>query len=84
MDSFRYFSIKNIFNTYFRSIASQYIPQCIFCIRLRLLPAMHWDDFCTGKTINVSFEEFKGKDDFFVREWLRQKGLEKLCEIFES
>ena len=45
---------------------------------------MHWDDFCTGKTINVSFEEFKGKDDFFVREWLRQKGLEKLCEIFES
>ena len=48
----------------FRSIASLYIPRCIFCIRLRLLPAMHGDDFCTGKTINVSFEEFKGKDVF--------------------
>ena len=37
-----------------------------------------------GKTINASFEEFKGKDAFFVREWLSQKGLEKICEIFES
>ena len=26
----------------------------------------------------------KGKDAFFVREWLSQKGLEKLCKIFES
>ena len=26
----------------------------------------------------------KGKDVFFVREWLSQKGLEKLCKIFES
>ena len=33
-----------------------------FCIRLK-------------KTINVSFEEFKGRDIFFVREWLRQKTL---------
>ena len=37
-----------------------------------------------GKSINVSFEEFKGKDTFFARELLRQKGLEKLCEIIES
>ena len=45
----------------------------------------HRDQFAHGsKTINVSFEEFKGKDTFLVREWLRQKGLEKLCEIFES
>ena len=29
-----------------------------------------------GKTISVSFEEFKEKDPFFVREWLRQEGLE--------
>ena len=35
------------------------------------------------KTINVSFVEFKGQDTFFVREWLKQKGLENLCEIFE-
>lgn len=35
------------------------------------------------KTVNVSFVEFKGQDTFFVREWLRQKGLENLCEIFE-
>ena len=31
-----------------------------------------------GKTINASFEEFKGKDTVFVSEWLRQKGLEKI------
>ena len=29
-----------------------------------------------GKTISVSFEEFKEKDPFFVREWLRQEGLQ--------
>ena len=45
----------------------------------------HRDQFALrGKTINVSFEELKGKDTFFVREWLRQKGLLKPCEIFES
>ena len=37
-----------------------------------------------GKSIDVSFEEFKRKDTFFARELLRQKGLEKLCEIIES
>ena len=37
-----------------------------------------------GKSINVLFEEFKGKDTFFARELLSQKGLEKLCEIIES
>ena len=37
-----------------------------------------------GKTINVSFEELKEKGTFFARELSRQKGLEKLCEIFES
>ena len=26
----------------------------------------------------------KRKDAFFVSEWLRQRGREKLCEIFES
>ena len=45
----------------------------------------HRDQFAFGgKTINASFEEFKGKDAFFVREWLSQKGLEKPCEIIES
>ena len=36
----------------------------------------HRDQFARGgKTIIVSFEEFKGRDIFFVREWLRQKTL---------
>ena len=39
----------------------------------------HRDQFAhIGKTINVSFEEFKRKDTFFVRELLSQKGLDKL------
>jgi len=41
-------------------------------------------NYVSFSQINVSFEEFKEEDTFFVREWLRQKGLEKLCEIFES
>jgi len=45
----------------------------------------HHDQFAYGgKTINVSFQEFKGKDTFFVHECLRQKSLENLCEIFKS
>ena len=52
------------------------IPQYFFasvCFR-------HHDQFAHGgKTINAPFEEFEGKDAFFVREWLSQKGLEKLC-----
>ena len=41
----------------------------------------HRDQFALGgKTINVSFEEFKGKDTVFVHEWLRQKGLLKPCK----
>ena len=44
----------------------------------------HRDQFLYGgKTINVSFE-FKGKDTFFARECLRQKGLKNLFEIFKS
>ena len=68
----------------FRSITS--LSHSIFCVRLRnCLPPSSRDQLAHGsKTINVSFEEFKGKDTFLVREWLRQKGLEKLCEIFES
>ena len=49
------------------------------------IASRHRDQFAHGgKTINVSFEEFKEEDTFFQREWLRQKGLGKLCEIFES
>ena len=52
---------------------------------LHLFAFRHRDQFAHGgKTINASFEEFRGKDAFFVREWLSQKGLEKICEIFES
>ena len=37
------------------------------------------------KTINASFEEFKGKAcPFFLSEWFRQKGLGKLYKKFES
>ena len=44
----------------------------------------HHDQFVNGKTINASFEEFKGKETFFTSKWLKQKGLKRLCEIFES
>ena len=59
------------------------IPQYFFGIRLRNC-SRHRDQFAhVRKTINVSFEKIQGiVDTFFVREWLRQKGGEKLCDVF--
>ena len=34
-----------------------------------------------GKPINALFDKFKGEDTFFVSEWLRQKGQEKLWDL---
>ena len=35
----------------------------------------------TAKTSN--FDEFKGKDCVFVADWLKTKGLHKLCSLFD-
>ena len=61
----------------FRSVTS--LSHHIFCIRLRncFPPLRLVRTYRGGKTINASFEEFKEKDTLFVRQWLRQKGLEK-------
>ena len=56
------------------------LPQSSFCIRLKKLLQFAQG----GKTTNALFEGFKGKDSFFVSEWLRQKALEILCEKLES
>ena len=31
-----------------------------------------------------NFDEIKGKDCVFVTDWLKTKGLRKLCSVFES
>ena len=31
-----------------------------------------------------NFNEFKGKDCMFVADWLKTKGLQKLCSVFEG
>ena len=36
----------------------------------------------TAETSNV--DEFKGKDCVFVADWLKTKGLHKLCSVFEG
>ena len=36
----------------------------------------------TAKTSN--FDELKGKDCVFVADWLKTKGLHKLCSVFEA
>ena len=36
----------------------------------------------TAETSN--FDEFKGKDCVFVADWLKTKGLHKLCSVFEG
>ena len=48
-----------------RSVSSP--SSVVFCIRLRNCFRLHHGQFAHGeKTINASFEEFKGKDTFFV------------------
>ena len=32
----------------------------------------------------TNFDEFKGKDCVFVADWLKNKGLHKLCFVFEG
>ena len=32
----------------------------------------------------INFDEFKGKDCGFVADWLKTKGLHKLCSVFEG
>ena len=69
------------------------VPFSIFHLKISptlshsILIASHcYNQFTYGrKTINASFEEFKGKAcPFFLSEWFRQKGLGKLCKKFES
>ena len=33
---------------------------------------------------DTSLDDFKAKDFRFVAEWLRSKGLDKLCSVFEG
>ena len=56
----------------------------VFFASVKEIASRHRELLSYGrKAINVSFVEFKGQETFFVREWLRQKGLENLCEMFE-
>ena len=36
------------------------------------------------ETTKTNFDEFKGKDCVFVANWLKTKGLHKLCFAFEG
>ena len=37
-----------------------------------------------AETSETNFDEFKGKDCVFVANWLKTKGLHKLCSVFED
>ena len=37
-----------------------------------------------AETAERNFDEFKGKACVFVAEWLKTKGLHKLCSVFEG
>ena len=56
------------------------IPQYFLHPSNKLLSTIVISLHMKEKRINVSFLEFKGKDIFFLLEWLRQK----LSKIFES
>ena len=37
-----------------------------------------------AETAETNFDEFKGKDCVFVAVWLKNRGLHKLCSVFEG
>ena len=37
-----------------------------------------------AETAEANFDEFKRKDCVFVADWLKTKGLHKLCSVFEG
>ena len=37
-----------------------------------------------AETAETNFDEFKRKDCLFVADWLKTKGLHKLCSVFEG
>ena len=42
------------------------------------------DKSCMAETSETDFDEFKGKDCVSVTDWLKSKGLHKLCSVFEG
>ena len=90
-----YISIKNIFNNF---ALKRYVICVVFTPSLpytTVFFAFVYEIACRHRDVISSHMEEKQlmyrlkssvlrKDTFFVLEWLRQKGLEKLCEIFES
>ena len=38
----------------------------------------------TAETAETNFDEFKRKDCVFVADWLKTKGVHKLCSVFED
>ena len=37
-----------------------------------------------AETAETNFDEFKRKDCIFMADWLKAKGLHKLCSVFEG
>ena len=49
------------------------------------LDVMLRDGLIMAETAETSnFDEFKGKDCVFAADWLKTKGLHKLCSVFEG
>ena len=38
----------------------------------------------TAETAETNFDEFLGKDGVFEVDWLKTKGMHKLCSVFEG
>ena len=50
-------------------------------LRVALIPGGFINHAGDGET---NFDEFKRKDSVFVGDWLKTKGLHKLCSVFEG
>ena len=43
-----------------------------------------WVDKIMSEMVETNFDELKRKDYLFMADWLKTKGLRKLCSVFEN
>ena len=55
-----------------------------FDVMLRVALIPHGSKIMAETTETLNFDEFKGEDCVFVADWLKTKGLHKLCSVFEG
>ena len=76
-------SLRNVFQTYLVGVGNL-IASLDFMLRVALIPRGEINHGQGEDTVKTSLRAFKAKDTRFVADWLKSKGLHKLCSVLEG